>query len=96
MENNPREAAARDRGMFIRRYGSCLFLPDRNHLESNTSVYNVGYNIIEDAFSSHVGLTMALSLLLLKMLATSLTLGSGGVFAPSLFMGAMLGAAFSS
>jgi len=37
-------------------------------------------------------------LLVLKLIATSLTLGSGGsggVFAPSLFMGAMLGSAFA-
>jgi CIC family chloride channel protein len=40
---------------------------------------------------------VVLALLFLKLIATSLTLGSGGsggVFAPSLFMGAMLGAGF--
>ncbi len=39
----------------------------------------------------------AVVFLLLKVLATSITIGSGGsggVFAPSLFIGAMLGAAF--
>jgi hypothetical protein len=45
-------------------------------------------------FDSHVGAQRALALSVLKPLATSLTLGaggSGGIFAPSLFTGAMLG-----
>ncbi len=60
-------------------------------------VYNVGYEVIEAALSSQLALGVAAGLLVLKLIATSLTLGSGGsggVFAPSLFMGAMLGAAF--
>jgi CIC family chloride channel protein len=60
-------------------------------------VYNVGYEVIEAALSGQLVLGVAAALLILKLLATSLTLGSGGsggVFAPSLFMGAMLGAAF--
>jgi len=45
----------------------------------------------------HVGFTRALAMALLKPVATSVTLaagGSGGVFAPSLFTGAMLGDSF--
>jgi CIC family chloride channel protein len=60
-------------------------------------VFNVGYDIIESALSNEVLLGAALILLVAKIMATTLTLGSGGsggVFAPSLFMGAMLGAAF--
>jgi CIC family chloride channel protein len=60
-------------------------------------IYNVGYEVIGAALSNQLLLGVALSLLLLKIVATSLTLGSGGsggVFAPSLFMGAMLGTAF--
>lgn len=60
-------------------------------------VFGVGYDSIGQALFSDLTLTMALALLLLKLLATILTLGSGGsggVFAPSLFMGAMLGQAF--
>jgi CIC family chloride channel protein len=60
-------------------------------------VFNVGYNVIEAALANQLVLGTVLALLLLKMLATSLTLGSGGsggIFAPSLFMGAMLGASF--
>jgi CIC family chloride channel protein len=60
-------------------------------------IYNVGYEIIEGALSNQLLFGAAFILLIAKMLATNLTLGSGGsggVFAPSLFMGAMLGAAF--
>lgn len=60
-------------------------------------VFNVGYEVIEGALGNRLFLKTAVVLLFLKILATSLTLGtggSGGVFAPSLFMGAMLGAAF--
>ena len=60
-------------------------------------IYNVGYEVIGGALSNQLLLGVALSLLALKIVATGLTLGSGGsggVFAPSLFMGAMLGTAF--
>jgi CIC family chloride channel protein len=59
-------------------------------------IYNVGYEVIGASLSNQLVLGVVLSLLLLKIIATSLTLGSGGsggVFAPSLFMGAMLGTA---
>ncbi|MCJ7700079.1 MAG: chloride channel protein [Anaerolineales bacterium] len=60
-------------------------------------VYNVGYNIIESALASKLVLGTAITLMFAKLVATSLTIGSGGsggVFAPSLFIGAMVGAAF--
>ena len=60
-------------------------------------IYNVGYDVIESALASQLTLGVVLVLLVLKMVATSLTLGSGGsggVFAPGLFMGAMFGVAF--
>lgn len=60
-------------------------------------VFNVGYDIIEAALASELVLDVALVLLFAKIIATCLTLGSGGsggVFAPSLFIGAMLGAAY--
>jgi CIC family chloride channel protein len=60
-------------------------------------VYNVGYDVIEAALANRLAIGVALTLLVLKLIATSLTLGSGGsggVFAPSLFMGAMLGTVF--
>ncbi len=60
----------------------------------------VGYATIQ-AILDHkiVGLGFLLTLFLLKVLATSVSLGSGasgGVFAPSLFMGATLGGAFGA
>ncbi|MBN1313840.1 MAG: chloride channel protein [Anaerolineales bacterium] len=60
-------------------------------------IFGVGYDTITEALSGNLVLSMTVGLLFLKMLATVLTLGaggSGGVFAPSLFMGAMLGEAF--
>ena len=60
-------------------------------------IFGVGYESINLALSNDFTIQITLALLLLKMLATLLTLGSGGsggVFAPSLFMGAMLGATF--
>ncbi|MFQ5923994.1 MAG: chloride channel protein, partial [Anaerolineales bacterium] len=60
-------------------------------------VFNVGYDIIESALANEIALSAAFILLIAKVLATNLTLGSGGsggVFAPSLFMGAMLGVTF--
>jgi CIC family chloride channel protein len=59
-------------------------------------IFNVGYEAIGAALSNQLLLGVVVSLLFLKIIATSLTLGSGGsggVFAPSLFMGAMLGTA---
>jgi chloride channel protein, CIC family len=60
-------------------------------------MYGVGYPVLERAIRGGYGLVVLLVLLIGKMLATSLTIGiggSGGVFAPSLFMGAMLGTAY--
>jgi len=60
-------------------------------------MYGVGYPVLEDGVAGRYGIALLLLLLVAKMVATSLTIGiggSGGVFAPSLFLGAMLGAAF--
>lgn len=60
-------------------------------------MYGVGYPVLGDGVAGRYGIVFLLVLLAGKMLATSLTIGiggSGGVFAPSLFVGAMLGAAF--
>lgn len=66
-----------------------LLLPGRE-------VLGPGLHLIGEAIAGdfNLGLGLMAALLLLKMLATSFTLGagnSGGVFAPSLFMGAILG-----
>ncbi len=60
-------------------------------------ILGVGYGTIEATFQGHFLLGTLLTLVLLKVVATSLTLGSGhsgGVFAPALFMGATTGGAF--
>ena len=59
----------------------------------------VGYDTINNALFGNMIWYIALALVFIKILATSLTLGSGGsggIFAPSLFMGAMLGYFFGS
>jgi chloride channel protein, CIC family len=60
-------------------------------------LYGVGYPPLEKAIRGGWAIWFLFILLAGKILATSLTIaigGSGGVFAPSLFMGAMLGSAY--
>lgn len=60
-------------------------------------VFGVGYEHIESVLANQFPWYLVLSLLLFKLLATCLSIGSGGsggVFAPSLFMGCMLGGSF--
>jgi len=60
-------------------------------------MYGVGYPVLDAAVAGHFVVGFLVILLVGKIVATSLTIaigGSGGVFAPSLFMGAMLGSAF--
>jgi len=57
-------------------------------------IFGVGYDSIDATLQNQLGLWLALFLVFAKILSTSLTLGSGGsggIFAPSLFMGAMTG-----
>jgi CIC family chloride channel protein len=54
----------------------------------------VGHATVEAALHGHLGLQLAFTLLVLKIVATALTLGSGGfggAFMPSLYVGACLG-----
>ncbi|VAX32571.1 Chloride channel protein [hydrothermal vent metagenome] len=56
-----------------------------------------GYEYIEEALKGNMVFSIMFLLIFLKILATSITLGSGGaggVFAPALFIGAMTGGAF--
>jgi len=65
-----------------------LFLPQ---------VMGVGYEATDEALNEMLPLTMLITLLVFKTAATAMTLGSGfggGIFSPSLFLGAMLGGAF--
>ena len=58
-----------------------------------------GYEFIEQALAGHGTLWILLALVFMKSIATAITLGSGGaggVFAPSLFIGAVAGGGFGS
>jgi CIC family chloride channel protein len=62
-------------------------------------VFGVGYGAINVALLTQLPMALLLMLVLVKILATSITLGSGGsggIFAPSLFIGAMVGSFFGT
>ncbi len=62
-------------------------------------VMGVGYDTINIALHGNMIWKLAVILVFVKIFATSITLGSGGsggIFAPSLFMGAMVGAFFGT
>ena len=68
-------------------------------IENIPRVYGAGFTFIEEALHGEVNVYLLAMLVFLKPLATSFTLGSGnsgGVFAPSLFTGAMLGGAMGT
>lgn len=57
-----------------------------------------GYGWIQEAIDGNLALSLLVTLMLAKIIALALTIssgGSGGVFAPSLFVGAMLGGALA-
>ena len=65
-----------------------LFLPE---------ILGGGYNWVQSAIDGKLALQLMVALVAAKILATSFTIssgGSGGVFAPSLFIGSMLGGAY--
>ncbi|MCD6373560.1 MAG: chloride channel protein [Thermococcus sp.] len=60
-------------------------------------IFGIGYEGMRMAFYGELAIGLLVVLGLVKMLATALTIGSGqsgGVFAPSLYIGTMFGAAF--
>lgn len=62
-------------------------------------IYADGYESIHAAIGGQLGVTLMFILIFAKIVATSFTLGSGnsgGIFAPSLFLGAMTGGWFGS
>ena len=62
-------------------------------------LFGVGYEGIQNALSGQLTIDILMLLFILKIVATSVTIGSGGsggVFAPSLFLGAMMGTAFGT
>ncbi|MDE2062823.1 MAG: chloride channel protein [Bradyrhizobium sp.] len=69
-------------------------------LFGHSYVDGVGYAVIQEIFDQKMTAVGLLALLfVLKMLATTISLGSGasgGIFSPSLYLGATLGAAFAA
>ncbi len=62
-------------------------------------VFGVGYDVITDALNNGLALKLMLMLIFLKIIAFSLTMGSGGSggsIVPALFVGAMLGGGYGS
>ncbi len=62
-------------------------------------IFGVGYKAMDIALLGNMDLWLLFALIFLKILASSITLGSGssgGIFAPSLFMGAMTGGFFGN
>jgi CIC family chloride channel protein len=68
------------------------------HYQGHYFVEGVGYATIQSILQDNLtGIALLLGLFAAKLFATSVSLGSGssgGIFSPSLFMGATLGAAF--
>jgi CIC family chloride channel protein len=78
-------------GVFSLFYIRFLGLPDTNI----PHVYGVGYDTISTALLGKLTISAAFALMAIKIIATALTIGSGGsggIFAPSLFIGSTLGA----
>jgi len=62
-------------------------------------IFGVGYEAMNNALLGKMEIWLLFALIFLKILASSITLGSGssgGIFAPSLFMGAMTGGFFGN
>ena len=60
-------------------------------------IFGVGYDAIGQALLGNLSWYIIVCLIFVKMFATSVTIGSGGsggIFAPSLFIGSMVGGAF--
>jgi chloride channel protein, CIC family len=73
-------------GLFVGSVG--FFIPQ---------VLGTGYPVIESAIKGEITLQILIALLIAKIILTCVTLrfgGSGGLFAPSLFVGAMVGAIY--
>jgi chloride channel protein, CIC family len=77
-----------------------LMMVGLTHTFGHSYVDGVGYGVIQSILDQGMTATSLLALLfVLKLLATTISLGcgaSGGIFSPSLFLGATLGAAFAS
>ena len=70
------------------------------HAFGHSYIDGVGYSVIQSILDQKLTMASLLALLfVLKLLATTISLGcgaSGGIFSPSLYLGATLGAAFAA
>jgi CIC family chloride channel protein len=77
-----------------------LMMVGLTHLFGHSYVDGVGYGVIQSILDKDMtGTNLLVLLFVLKLLATCISLGcgaSGGIFSPSLYLGATLGAAFAS
>jgi chloride channel protein, CIC family len=77
-----------------------LMMVALTHAFGHSYVDGVGYSVIQSILDQKMTAVGLLALLfVLKMLATTISLGcgaSGGIFSPSLYLGATLGAAFAA
>jgi CIC family chloride channel protein len=77
-----------------------LLMVALTHLFGHPYVDGVGYGVIQSILNQNMTAIGLLALLFgLKMLATTISLGcgaSGGIFSPSLYLGATLGASFAA
>lgn len=79
-------------GLFVGIIGLVLFLSS-----GNPYVFGIGFETMDMLFGGQIVFAVIFALIFLKIIATSLTLGSGGsggVFTPALFLGSMTGGAF--
>jgi chloride channel protein, CIC family len=93
----------RIRGSYYIRHGIGMFLVGvmiylLMMIQGHYYIEGIGYATVQDILSGTLSQpTLLLLLFILKLLATSLTLGSGasgGIFSPSLYLGAALGGAY--
>ena len=84
-------------GAMVGLLGALTILPDGAAVDGIPAVFGVGYGAIEQVLLPTAAVGVILVWLLAKPIVTALTLGSGGsggIFAPSLFIGSMVGALF--
>ena len=77
-----------------------LMMVALTHAFGHSYIDGVGYSVIQSILDQKLTMASLLALLfVLKLLATTISLGcgaSGGIFSPSLYLGATLGAAFAA
>lgn len=79
--------------------GALAIVVPRGHNDVPSAIMGVGYPTMTAALYGHLGLALMLLFLATKLIAVSITIGSGGsggVFSPSLYLGAMLGGSFGA